>query len=139
MSFGSRIRNNFSSTIVALASVAPGTATGPVLNIGALGIVEGTIVADVSAAVKTSTLTVATKIMVSVDGTTFVPLYTEVGTLCSAAVAAAGTGSLVTTAYKQRIPIGPSYKYVRLDVVVGVTTGGASDNVTIGYSFHLAG
>jgi hypothetical protein len=52
-------------------------------------------------------------------------------------VAAAGSGSLVTTQYVQAFPgVNPGFPYIRLAVVNGVVTGGAGDNVVVAYNYR---
>lgn len=85
----------------------------------------------------TSTITLKSMWQVSNDGTNWIQFF---GNDCTAlsAVAAAGTGALVTTQYVHAWPgVNPSFPYVRLAVQNGVVTGGAGDNVTVAYNWRM--
>ena len=136
MSFNSRTVKASQTTIVALNTVVAGTtAGGPALSVAGTDPENGSIVANVSVASTTSTITILPKWQVSQDNVTWTNLKL-MNTPAEVTVAAAGSGSLVTTTYAQTCPINPPYPYVRLAVVTGAATGGAGDNVTISYNYR---
>ncbi len=136
MSFSSKLVKAGSSSIVALTGVLSGATTGATaLALAAIDIEADSLVANVSCGITTSTTTVATKWQVSNDNSTWLDLKT-MNAPALVTVAAAGTGSLVTTAYAQACPINVSYPYIRLATVVGVATAGAGDNITISYNYR---
>lgn len=137
MSFNSTLVKNSPSAVVALTGVTTGTTTpGPVFNIsGALNPEEGSVIANVSAAVTTSSLVVKTLWEVSNDNVTWVSLF-GINGAALVGVPATGTGTIVTTAYAQALPVNPSHPYIRLSVISTGATGGAGDNVTIGYNWR---
>lgn len=136
MSFNSNLVKNASSTVVALNGVTTGTITaGPVLNVsGAIAVEWESLCANVSAAITTSSLVIKTLWQGSNDNSTWNTIYGLNGA-APVAVAATGTGSLVTTGYIQHCSINPSYPYMRLAVLSSGATGAAGDNVTISYNF----
>lgn len=140
MSLNAQLKKTFGSTVVALNGVTAGSiAAGPTLSLAQVNDPEWeSIVANVSAALTTSTITATTRWEVSNNGSTFVPLY-GLNAAANVTVAPAGSGSLVTTAWAQAVPVNVSFPYVRLSVVVGVVTGGAGDNVTISYNYRRRG
>jgi tetrahydromethanopterin S-methyltransferase subunit E len=139
MSFNSRLVKAGQSTIVALTGVLAGVTTGgPTLALAAAAPEPNSIVANVSVGSTTSTITIATKWQVSNDGSTWLDLK-GMNAPALVAVAAAGTGSIVTTAYAQALQMNPGYPYVRLAVLSGVATGAAGDTVTISYNYIKRG
>lgn len=136
MSFNSLLVKANSSTTVALNGKTAGSVTNAlVLNVGGINNVEWeSLSANVSAALTTNTITVTTRWAVSQDGVTFVPIYPQNGA-AAVSVAPAGTGSLVTTAYAQPLQANIAYPYVALQVIPGVVTGAAGDNVTVSYNW----
>ena len=94
--------------------------------------------------ITTSTITVAGAWQVSMDNTNWLNVLTpgwptgdQHSTSKFTQVAAAGTGSLVTTQYVHPFyGFNPSFDYIRYAVQVGVATGGAGDNVTVTYGFR---
>lgn len=94
------------------------------------------LAAVVETGITTTSLTVTSKWQVSNDGTNWVDFL---GLNCAAnvQVAAAGSGSLVTTQYVQGFPgVNPGFPYIRLAVKTGGATGGTGDNVTVAYNFR---
>lgn len=84
----------------------------------------------------TNTITATTKWQVSNDGTAWIDLLGK-NAAANVTKANAGTGSLVTAQYVQAFDgINPGFPYLRLAVLVGVTTGAAGDNVTVAYNFR---
>lgn len=136
MSFNSQLKKASQSTTVALSGVTAGSvAGGPVLALAANDAECDSLVANVSVGLTTSTATVTTKWQVSNDNSTWLDLK-GLNSPAAVTVAAAGTGSLVTTAYAHACPINVSYPYVRLAVQMGVATGAAGDNVVISYNYR---
>lgn len=87
--------------------------------------------------ITTSTITVSSGWQGSWDGTNWIQILAGASaTSAFLQVAAAGTGSLITTQYAHYFPGNPSFDYVRYAVKVGVTTGAAGDNVTVSYGFR---
>jgi hypothetical protein len=142
MSFNSTIVKTYASTVVALSGVVAGTVTsaaGLVLAPNqSQNIAADSLVMNVSAAITTSTIVVATVWQVSDDGTNWRTIYALNGA-AYVNVAPAGTSSLVTTAYCQPLAgFNFSKQYVRAAVLNTVATGGAGDNVTISYGWRRA-
>ncbi len=134
MSFNSRLVKAAQSTIVALTGVlADVTTAGPVLTLAAANMVPGTLSANVSCGLTTSTTTVITRWQVSQDNSTWVDLK-PMNDAAIVGVPAAGTGSLVTTKWVQSCPA-LAHPYARLVILTGVATAGAGDNVTISYNY----
>ncbi len=139
MSFNSRLVKSGQSTIVALTGVtATSTAGGPTLAMAAANMEPGSLVANVSCDLTTSTTTVITRWQVSNNGTDWVDLK-PINDAAIVGVPSAGTGSLVTTTWAQACQTNVPYPYVRLAILVGVATAGAGDNVTISYNYIKRG
>lgn len=91
--------------------------------------------------ITTSTLVVQTKWQGSLDGTNWLDLWQNkyqdaVGTT-RLLVAAAGTGSLVTTQFIHTFAgINPGVDYIRYAAMVTTGTGAAGDNLTVSYNFR---
>ncbi len=135
MSFNSRLVKAGQSTIVPLLNVTTGLTTGgPTLALAAANAEPDSIVANVSVGSTTTNITIQTKWQVSNDNVTFLDLKTMNAPL-GVAVVAAGTGSLVTTAYAHALCVNPGYPYVRLAILSAAATGAAGDNVTISYNY----
>lgn len=125
---------------VALASVTSGSyasASGLVIPVGspAFNIEFDSLCAVISAGITTSSLTATTVWQGSNDDSNWLTIY---GTNGAAYVQrpATGTGTLVTTTYAQKLEMNPSFKYLRMAVLVGGTTGASGDNVTVGYCWR---
>jgi hypothetical protein len=128
--FGSQIALN-GITANSTASTA-----GLVFSYGANDVEWESFAALVETDLTTSTITVASKFQGSMDGTNWVDIINLNG-VSKLQIAAAGTGSLITTQYFHPLAgINPFTKFIRAAVVVGVATGAAGDNVTISYSFR---
>ncbi len=139
MSFNANRMKAFGSYIVALTGVTTGTVT-PSTSVLAPGenqrVGPGSLYMRVSAAITTSSLVVKTLWQGSDDGTTWDTIYQSNGA-AYVAVAATGSGSLVTTAYRQWFDFGDaaSCQYIRAAVLSTGATGGAGDNITITYGW----
>jgi len=123
-----------SITSAAPLAIACGAGAGAVSG----GNIEwGSLIADVSVALNTSTATVTTVWQGSDDGVTYKTIYMQAGA-AYLSVAAAGTGATVTTAYAQTYEGNPSYAYMRLACIVGVAgSASAADIVTISYRYRI--
>lgn len=123
-----------SVTSAATLAIACGAGAGAVSG----GNIEwGSLIADVSLALTTNTATVTTVWQGSDDGVTYKTIYPQNGS-AYAAVAAAGTGAPVTTAYAQTYEGNPSYAYMRLACVIGVTgSASVADIATIAYRYRI--
>jgi hypothetical protein len=127
--------------VVALSGVLTGTTTGaPSIPLMGPEMPEAdSLVADISAAITTSSLVVVVKWQVSNDNSTFRDIYDSAQT-AYAQVAPTGSGSLVTTAFKVAAPKGVmSYPYARVAIASSGATGAAGDNVTAAYSYLKRG
>ncbi len=134
MSFNSRLVKAGRSTVVALTgTLATETVAGPVLSLATANMVPGTLSANVSCGLTTSTTTVITRWQVSQDNVTWVDLK-PMNDAAIVGVPAAGTGTIVTTTWVQSCPA-LAHPYARLAILVGVATAGAGDNVTISYNY----
>lgn len=112
-------------------------ANGPTLFLGG----NEKKVTDVSALVtvdaETNTITLAAKWQVSADATTWYD-FANAPANTAATVLATGTGG-ADAAVTKVIPAPEGlegWKYARMSVVVGVTTGTTSDTYSIGYSYQ---
>ena len=130
---------SYKGSQIALTGVTSGSTAstaGLVISMAQNDIEWDSLAAIVETDITTSTITVATKWQVSNDGTNWIDVRDINGTTRTT-VAAAGSGSLVTTQYIQYFNgINNPFPYVRLAALVGVTTGGAGDNVTVSYNFR---
>jgi hypothetical protein len=133
---------SFNGSRIALNTITAGTITS---NAGLVLTPSNTfqnvewesLTANVQTGLTTSTITAQTLWQVSNDGTNWATLAPLAGTTY-ATVAAAGTGSLVTTTYVQALDgINLAHPYLRLAVLVGVVTGAAGDNVTVSYNYRM--
>lgn len=125
-----------SSTISALGSASGGTTYGATtISLASADFEQGSLVANVTTNITTTSLQMLTKWQVSQDGSTWVDLYAENG-VANVRVAAAGTGSLVSTSYAQALPFNISHPYVRLAVVASAATGTANDTAVVSYNFR---
>lgn len=132
----------YASTVLALSGVTANTVTSAAALVFSPGentkMAMESLVMNVGAGITTSTLVVTTVWQVSDNGSTWVTLYPMNGA-AYVNVAAAGTGSLVTTNYVQScLGFNPSKRYMRPAVISTVTTGGAGDNVTISLGWFKA-
>lgn len=142
MSFNSTLVVAYASTTVALSTVVAGTITSAAALVLAprlsQNIAADSLVMNVSAAITTSTIVVATVWQVSDDNTNWRTIYPLNGA-AYVNVAVAGTGSLVTTTYCQSLAgYNFSKQYVRAACLNTVATGGAGDNITISYGWRRA-
>ncbi len=131
----------FKGSQIALNTLVAGTTASTaglvIANAGAQFNIEwDSLYALVETDLTTNTITVASKWQLSLDGTNWIDIVQD-GLLRSKLIAAAGTGSLITTQYVHPLGgINPGADYLRLAVVVGVVTGAAGDNVTVSYGWR---
>ena len=141
MGFANTIMKAVQSTAIPLNTLVAGTTTsaaGLVINPGdpRFPIEFDSLVMNVTAAITTSTIVVTTIWQVSDDGTNWRTLF-PLNNASYVAVAAAGSGSLVTTNYVQTCNgYNPGKQYIRAAVINTVVTGAAGDNVTISYNWR---
>jgi hypothetical protein len=84
----------------------------------------------------TSSLVATSVWEVSEDGANWI-VFKGLNHAANSAVAAAGTGSLVTTTYVHSFAgVNPAFPYCRLGVAVSGATGGAGDNVIVAYQWR---
>lgn len=132
--------NAFNGSKIALNTITAGTTVstaGLVISLTnpTFQIEWESLVALVETNLTTSTITAQTKWQYSPDGTNWVDIRDKNGT-ARTTVAAAGSGSLVTTQYFQAFDgVNPACQAVRIAVLVGVATGAAGDNVTASYFY----
>lgn len=130
---------SYKGSQIALNTVTSGSTAstaGLVISVAQSDIEWESLCAIVETDITTSTITVATKWQVSNDNTNWVDFRDKNGTTRTT-VAAAGTGSLVTTQYVQAFDgVNCPFPYVRIAALVGVTTGAAGDNVTASYQYR---
>lgn len=93
------------------------------------------LVALVETDLTTNTIVVKTMWQGSDDGTNWVQIFDE-NCVALVGVAAAGTGGLVTTQYRQMLRHNPGMPYLRLAAINTVVTGAAGDNVTVAYNYR---
>jgi hypothetical protein len=130
---------SYKGSQIALNTVVAGTTTstaGLVLAFGSNDIEWDSLAALVETDITTNTITVSSKWQGSGDGTNWVDIVNLNG-VAKLQIAAAGTGSLITTQYFHPLAgVNPFTRYIRLAVVNAVATGGAGDNVTVSYCFR---
>ena len=136
MSFNTAVVKAAQSTVVALSTKVTGSVTaGPTFAVGGVNQAEWeSLVANVSAAITTTALVATTSWQVSNDAVTWLPLF-GMNSPANVAVAPAGTGGAIVTAYAQACPLNVPYPYARMVVTNTGATGGAADIVTISYNF----
>lgn len=137
MSFNSELRKTAHSTTVSVSGSASAGTTyqGPIMHLASEDVAPGSLCANVTTAITTSSLQILTKWQVSQDGTTWVDFY---GTNCGAntRVSAAGTGSAVSGFYVQSLPHDIAYPHVCLAVTASAASGGSADLAIISYNYR---
>lgn len=137
MGFNQKLAKAFGSSAGTFNTATSGTArNGTTLPLGGSpSVAVGTLSANITTAITTSTLTMIASFQVSNDSSTWLTVVGGIGSANVTAVAA-GTGSLVTTTYAFTAPHAVyAYPYVRCVLTNGVTTGGAGDTYVISYNF----
>lgn len=138
MSINAQRQSPTLSNVIALNTIVAGTIT-PSANYlvpgGNQRIAVDSLYMYCIVACKVSTIVITTFWQATYDGTNWFEVYPHTGAAPSA-VAAAGTGTTVTTTYFQQFTGQPAaYKYVRGAVLNTVATGGSSDQVTMAYGW----
>lgn len=114
--------------------VSGSVVTGAAIFLGRTNRKVVSLSARVQLTAATSTLTIATKWQVSVDGTNFVDI-TNGPQNAASVVVTTGTAAIVTKIIPPPDAI-YGYPYARLALVTGVTTGAAGDLYVIDYAYR---
>lgn len=137
MSFNQRIQNAVSSLTSSADTIASGL-TAPATAITMAGVVPGTLSARCTVLAETNTITLAVVWEVSDDNATFY----RAASITNAAPTVFGTGTAGADTAVTRVIQAPdcvyAYRYARAAVLVGVTTGAATDTFTISYNYLTA-
>ncbi len=137
MGFNQKLAKAFLSSAGTFTTLVAGSVkAGSTVPIGGSPSVSpGTLVANVTTAITTSTIVLTASWQVSQDGTTFVPIFSGTGAAYTNS-SAAGTGSLVTSTFSLAAPFAASaYPYARCVLTNSVTTGGAGDTYVVSYNY----
>lgn len=114
--------------------VAGSVVAGASIFLGRANRKVGSLSARVQLTAATSTITMATKWQVSVDGTNWIDVVNGPQNAASVVIAT-GTAAIVTKIIPA-IEIIYGYPYARLSVVTGVATGATGDLYVIDYAYR---
>jgi hypothetical protein len=125
---------NASSTAISFSGITAGSAVaGPSVFVGSDYAKVASLVALLSLTPNTSGITFSPLWQGSNDNSTWVNIYSQNG----AQPVAISTGTLTATSYAVEAPSQfQGWRYMRITIVVGVHTGGASDVGNVGYNYR---